>query len=99
MHFAVLPARFTISLKGDGDERNFWGGPSRGRQVGARVLAGGCAARRGARVASDADGLAANNSLVLRGYVRTWINQVSSEYDRIGLLDRLSDRDVTTRAA
>ena len=46
-----------------------------------------------------ADGLAANNSLVLRGYVRTWMNQVSSEYDRIGLLDRLSDRGVTTRAA
>ncbi len=33
----------------------------------------------------------ANNSLVLRGYVRTWLNQVSEEYDRIGLLDRLAD--------
>jgi hypothetical protein len=46
-----------------------------------------------------ADGLASNNSLVLRGYVRTWMNQVSGEYDRIGLLDRLSDRGVATRAA
>jgi hypothetical protein len=46
-----------------------------------------------------ADGLAANNSLVLRGYVRTWINQVSSEYDRVALLDRLSNRGVTSRAA
>jgi hypothetical protein len=54
MHFTVLPVRFTIFLNGDGDERNFWGGPSRGRQVGARVLAGGCAVRRGAKVASDA---------------------------------------------
>jgi hypothetical protein len=46
-----------------------------------------------------ADGVASNNSLVLRGYVRTWMNQVSSEYDRIGLLDRLSDRGAATRAA
>jgi hypothetical protein len=46
-----------------------------------------------------ADGQAVNNSLVLRGYVRSWMNQVTSEYDRIGLIDRLSDRGVTTRAA
>jgi hypothetical protein len=45
------------------------------------------------------DGQLANNSLVLRGYVRSWMNQVTSEYDRIGLTDRLSDRGVTTRAA
>jgi hypothetical protein len=46
-----------------------------------------------------ADGQTASNSLVLRGYVRTWMNQITSEYDRIGLIDRLSDRGVTTRAA
>ena len=54
MHFAVLPVKVTIFLNGDGDERNFGGGPSRGRQVGARVLGGGCAVRRRAKVASDA---------------------------------------------
>jgi hypothetical protein len=47
----------------------------------------------------DADDQTANNSLVLRGYVRSWMNQVTSEYDRIGLIDRLSDRGETTRAA
>jgi len=47
----------------------------------------------------DADGQTANNSLVLRGYVRSWMNQATSEYDRIGLIDRLSDRGVTTQAA
>jgi hypothetical protein len=45
------------------------------------------------------DGQTASNSLVLRGYVRTWMNQISSEYDRINLIDRLADRGVTTRAA
>jgi hypothetical protein len=34
----------------------------------------------------------ANYSLVLRGYVRTWLNQIFGEYDRVGLLDRLTDR-------
>ena len=47
----------------------------------------------------DADGQTANNSLVLRGYVRSWMNQATSEYDRISLIDRLSDRGVTTQAA
>jgi len=47
----------------------------------------------------DADGQTANNSLVLRGYVRSWMNQATSEYDRIGFIDRLSDRGVTTQAA
>ena len=46
-----------------------------------------------------ADGQTANNSIVLRGYVRTWMRQISSEYDRINLVDLLSDREVTTRAA
>jgi hypothetical protein len=27
---------------------------------------------------------------VLRGYVRTWLNQVSSEYERVGLIERLT---------
>ncbi len=31
----------------------------------------------------------ANYSLVLRGYVRTWMRLVSAEYDRVGLLKRL----------
>jgi hypothetical protein len=46
-----------------------------------------------------ADGQTANNSLVLRGYVRTWMNQIGSEYDRINLIDRLAGRGVTTQAA
>jgi hypothetical protein len=29
----------------------------------------------------------ASNSLVLRGYVRTWLKQISEEYDRAGALD------------
>ena len=40
----------------------------------------------------DGNGQAANNSLVLRGYVRTWMRQITDEYDRVGLLDRLYDR-------
>lgn len=40
----------------------------------------------------SANGQPANNSLVLRGYVRTWMRHISDEYDRIGLLDRLYDR-------
>ena len=39
----------------------------------------------------SAQGHIANNSLVLRGYVRTWLNLVSEEYERIGLLDRLTE--------
>jgi hypothetical protein len=46
-----------------------------------------------------ADGETGQNSLVLRGYVRSWMQQIASEYDRIGLIDRLADREVTTRAA
>jgi len=40
----------------------------------------------------DAEGRPGNYSLVLRGYVRTWINRISAEYDRVSLLDRLYDR-------
>jgi len=40
----------------------------------------------------SANGQAAVHSLVLRGYVRTWLNQISGEYDRVGLIDRLTDR-------
>lgn len=39
-----------------------------------------------------ANGRPGDHSLVLRGYVRTWMNQVSEEYDRVGLLDRIYDR-------
>jgi hypothetical protein len=35
----------------------------------------------------NGQGQPANNSLVLRGYVRTWLNQISEEYDRAGALD------------
>jgi hypothetical protein len=38
------------------------------------------------------DNQPANNSLVLRGYVRTWLNHIHSEYDRVGLLDRMYER-------
>ena len=38
------------------------------------------------------DGQPAENSLVLRGYVRTWLNQIHAEYDRVGLLDRMYER-------
>lgn len=40
----------------------------------------------------NGQGQAAAYSLVLRGYVRTWLNQISSEYDRVGLIERLTDR-------
>jgi hypothetical protein len=33
-------------------------------------------------------GLPGNYSLVLRGYVRTWLNLISAEYDRVNLVDR-----------
>ena len=39
-----------------------------------------------------ANGRPGNYSLVLRGYVRTWLSQVNEEYDRVGLLDRIYDR-------
>jgi hypothetical protein len=38
------------------------------------------------------DNQPAGYSLVLRGYVRTWLNQIQSEYDRVGLLDRVYQR-------
>jgi hypothetical protein len=38
-----------------------------------------------------AQGHLANSSLVLRGYVRTWLKQVFDEYDRVGLIERLTD--------
>jgi hypothetical protein len=41
----------------------------------------------------NARGQEGHHSLVLRGYVRTWLKQVFDEYDRIGLIDRLSDGD------
>jgi len=40
----------------------------------------------------NAQGHNANYSLVLRGYTRTWLNQIIGEFDRVGLLDRLTDR-------
>ena len=43
----------------------------------------------------NAQGQAANYSLVLRGYVRTWFNQISAEYDRVRLLERLAGKTVT----
>jgi hypothetical protein len=39
----------------------------------------------------NAQGHLANNSLVLRGYVRTWLKQVSDEFDRVGVIERLTD--------
>jgi hypothetical protein len=39
----------------------------------------------------NAQGHNANSSLVLRGYVRTWLKHVFDEYDRVGLIDRLAD--------
>jgi hypothetical protein len=38
------------------------------------------------------EGQAADYSLVLRGYVRTWLSQITAEYDRVGLIDRMYDR-------
>jgi hypothetical protein len=37
-------------------------------------------------------GQQADYSMVLRGYVRTWLNQICAEYDRVALLDRIYDR-------
>jgi hypothetical protein len=39
-----------------------------------------------------ADGEPANNSFVLRGYVRNWFKQVTSEFDRIKLLDIIAGK-------
>jgi hypothetical protein len=40
----------------------------------------------------NGDGQAAAYSLVLRGYVRTWLNQITNEYDRVGLIQRLTEK-------
>jgi hypothetical protein len=40
----------------------------------------------------NGDGGAAGYSLVLRGYVRTWLKQITGEYDRVGLIQRLTDK-------
>ena len=39
-----------------------------------------------------ADGEGANHSFVLRGYVRTWLGKIAEEFDRVGLLDLITDR-------
>jgi hypothetical protein len=39
-----------------------------------------------------ADGEPANNSFVLRGYVRNWFKQVTAEFDRIQLLDIIAGK-------
>ena len=38
----------------------------------------------------NSQGLPGNYSLVLRGYVRTWLKRISEEYDRIALVERLA---------
>ena len=40
----------------------------------------------------NGDGGTAAYSLVLRGYVRTWLKQITGEYDRVGLIQRLTDK-------
>jgi hypothetical protein len=40
-----------------------------------------------------ANGEAASNSFVLRGYVRHWLNNVWAEYDRVRLTDILDPKD------
>ena len=39
-----------------------------------------------------ANGEAASNSFVLRGYVRHWLNNVWAEYDRVRLMDLIDAR-------
>jgi hypothetical protein len=46
-----------------------------------------------------ADGRPGNYSLVLRGYVRTWLMQVANEYEKAGVLKRLAPPDVAGTAA
>jgi hypothetical protein len=41
-----------------------------------------------------ADGASAGHSFVLRGYVRTWMRNISAEFDRIGLPQLLEERSV-----
>lgn len=40
----------------------------------------------------NAQGQNGNYSLVLRGYVRSWLNNITGEYDRVNLLEQLADR-------
>jgi hypothetical protein len=44
------------------------------------------------------DGEPSPHSFVLRGYARTWMRQVSAEFDRIGLLGLVDGKDVDRRA-
>jgi len=44
-----------------------------------------------------ANGEAASNSFVLRGYVRHWLNNVWSEYDRVRLMDLIDARGSLTK--
>jgi len=44
------------------------------------------------------DGRVANHSFVLRGYVRTWLNRIADEFDRIELLDLLKGRGKHSKA-
>jgi hypothetical protein len=46
----------------------------------------------------NAEGGAGNYSLVLRGYVRTWLMQIVSEYERAGLLKRLHAEEAAPSA-
>jgi hypothetical protein len=44
-----------------------------------------------------ANGEAASNSFVLRGYVRHWLNNVWSEYDRVRLMDLIDARGTLSK--
>ena len=45
----------------------------------------------------NSQGHNAKYSLVLRGYTRTWLNQIFDEFDRVSLHERLTDRAPTSR--
>jgi len=44
-----------------------------------------------------ASGDDADHSFVLRGYVRTWMNRIAEEFDRVGLLELISAKGGKTR--
>ena len=46
-----------------------------------------------------AEGRPGNYSLVLRGYVRTWLMQVAAEYEKAGLLKRLAPQEAAGTTA
>ncbi len=46
-----------------------------------------------------AEGRPGNYSLVLRGYVRTWLMQVAAEYEKAGLLKRLAPQETAGTTA